>query len=737
MPILTLNIFLIHLIIISIIILFLLYNNKSHFTNPKTNTSSNMNDDRNIKCNDVITLWSWNNKYLQMSESDTISVSKMLVKSTDIIQEGDANELFIIENDNKGDIKYGDKISIKSNSLPYYISCDNSNNLLPNENKYYFTIMPDISFGIVVDDNKDINDNLHSHVNVKYGDKILIVNSEGNYLSMGDSIPFIAQSNNQKNSLWTITDQYGQGLSLDWAKHSKTSQSSTYLTHTSNLAIDGNYETYSHTLNDVNAWYELEFPIDIYITTIHLENLKTSNVDILNRLSDFDIYILSNDNHVIKSKHFDYAGQGVTWYDVNIVGKCVKIILNNQSYLHFSEINVFGNTNKNIKKYSADVGNNLELNNNIHINNNLSMIFTFNNTNMNLTYDIFNILYYNKKFVLNIMDQQIVIPYYSNTWDNYLITISGGINSYTGWQLSSFNEPPSHDPDLCCYYVNNNTNQYYKYNHHDHNDHNSTNKIDSIKSQQMSYLGVLTDDQTKPILNFYVNGSLINKTYLTKIPIFNQNQKYKNNNENVKNIKFYNYITNQISNPNVKNLKWHINNNNNPISIMKDYSICFWIYGIHANSNVLSGLINVNTLNGMLVVQDINTGINIMNNWNHIIITYVNNIINVYLNTNLLITSGTSTSTSTSNITLNSTNHIYNMTLYNYMITKNIMISDYNNNPNNKYIDILKKLWQINGCNNDISLAPDYKKWIDLMEHGQQKLVQEDMTEIRFTKYCN
>ena len=637
----------------------------------------------------------------------------------------------------------------------------------------------------------------------------------GKYLAVGDNTIYITESLND-HSIFTITDNYGQTEDIDWAKYGETSQSSTYDNYTSNLAVDGQYETFSQTLNDISPWFKLKLPKDIFIKTIHIENRKTTNKDILNRLRDFDVTIFDSNGIIITAKHFDYGGEGVTWDNINVIGRLIKIQLRNQDYLHINQLNVFGNTsfNKKYNKYSTDIGDHLELNNvyiahNLpHTRNKLSITFwgmmNLNNiaTDMNILNKGTNmsLICKNKNLYLQVNDDifniETTLPI--SGWNHYTIVIDGGINSYTGWQLVQFNEPPSGSVDVCCYYVNSLIKQYYK---GESNVIYNPQILDSKYSNELTYMGKLPADSNKPKVTFYINGHIVKIFNLTSVPQFddtndliigkhinvhdkhintnnanNANNANNTNNANnanpitLENVKYFNYILTEkdilhiSKKPSINTTNNLLNDWNKPSgyisidpmnypSINEFWTLTFWIISkgirlkVHDQiQQVLSGLIDINIdNNGTLNIQNINSGVDVFDDkWHHVSVSYSNKLYKIYIDTNLVRTGPGNNKNNIQPIVdfrnpiiiTNFNGQIYKLELSNYVITKSKLIDGFSNKPDDISRKILIELWKINGCSTDIIKSDKFERWLDMLKNGQQQLIQNEMAEMRYSKFC-
>ena len=792
-----------------------LYNNVSSYNNTFNNTINenymnySYNDDRNIKYGDKVTLWGWNNKFIRLKEYG-IDVSPELPKSTDIFKHKDDTELFIFENSynisqdvnsNDEPVRYGDILYIRSYpKSPLYISINSSGNLISSDNRdlwSQFIIVP-INFDIISETkNTDgMITNSTATYNVSYGDKVYLKNKLGSFLCIGEQNSVYLEQTPDIHSQFILTDHHGQGENIDWGKSSIATQSSTYSNYIASNAINNSdysdkSDIFSQTLNEYKPWFLLTFPRDVYISSLVVTNRISSNIDIINRLKDFDILILDEKDNLLDAKHFDYAGAGVTWENINKVGRKVKLKLNGQNYLSLHKLNVFGNTNYNKKyrKFSKDISEHLELNNvyvahNLpHTRNKLSISF-WANIKGNITNS--NLLSKGNVFKLNILNNQLQIlisgdEYTINTtmstngWNHYIILIDGGINSYTGWNLVQFNEPPSSSVDVCCYYVNSLLKQYYKA---ESNVIYNPSVIDTKLSKDLSYMGKILPNELLPKMYMYMNGILLADFTLTSVPIFDDNDKLVigsnnltiNSNITLEKIKYYNYI---LTNNEIKKLsdkpvinttkmlldKWeqtvgsiNIDHTKYP-DISQVWTFSFWLLSIgkrlktyEEKQIVFSGLFDI-FINGdgIIVINNINTNVNMLDDkWHHISISYANLLYKIYIDGILVKIGSGKTDNGLNKIpdfnnSLNINNFngkLHNIELSNYIITKSKLIDQISNKPDKKYRDILETLWKNNQCDTDVFTSPSYNKWLDMIIQGHNVSVQNEMSEMRYSKVC-
>jgi hypothetical protein len=322
----TILIYIIIFIALYIVIFFIyhkLYNNVSSYNNTFNNIINenyinySYNDDRDIKYGDKVTLWGWNNKFIRLKEYG-IDVSPELEKSTDIFNHKDDTELFIFENSydisqnvnsNDEPVRYGDILYIRSYpKSPLYISINSSGNLISSDSRdlwSQFIIVP-INF-----DNMSETKNTDGMItkststyNVSYGDKVYLKNKLGSFLSIGEQNSVYLQQTPDIQSQFILTDHHGQGENIDWGKSSIATQSSTYSNYIASNAINNSdysdkSDIFSQTLNEYKPWFLLTFPRDVYISSIVVTNRISSNIDIINRLKDFDILILDEKDNVL------------------------------------------------------------------------------------------------------------------------------------------------------------------------------------------------------------------------------------------------------------------------------------------------------------------------------------------------------------------------------------------------------------------------------------------------------
>jgi len=119
-------------------------------------------------------------------------------------------------------------------------------------------------------------------------------------------------------------------------------QSSTYnnnnFKYHAEHALDEDKSTYNHT-NTKDSWWQLDFPLDIDISTIVITNQHDMYQ---NRLNNFDVIINNIRNEPVYYAKYKNGVQDTYVFDkINVVGRMVKILL--KDYLHMSNVKVFGN----------------------------------------------------------------------------------------------------------------------------------------------------------------------------------------------------------------------------------------------------------------------------------------------------------------------------------------------------------------------------------------------------------
>ena len=545
--------------------------------------------DRTIHYGDIITLWTWKNSYLRadlnvkdiVAVQDGKNVKKGLVHITSQLPSpsdlprGWTREHWTIEDSNdphagpgnRNQVRFGDKIFLRSWRATY-LQADDKNNIYQSSDRSTwetFTLeSPEVT--------------AKSGTPISYGDMCYLKTWRESYISVSETESAVIQEfAKTPHALIYLYDHYGEGTLTDWARRGLASQSSTYGQYPAINAIDGNFMTFSHTLEEQGAWWQVKLPKDVNVSEIHIKN----RVDCCqNRLSDFDVLLLNQNGDVMMSKRFNTTQQDYSIMNVGVVGRIVRIQLRNKQFLHLSGVKVYGQaveyssllekpviselipnettiTATNGKTiYNEDlpyigVGNNMSLLTYIYPNGEAylnGMRVICNKGGMPLVLLNRGILEVklrtknNSQFTLS---TNYMLPV--KQWSHLALVINGGISIATGWAYGKIAgispSAPTGVSPTNSYVVNQQLKQYYIAQIPEGVPQNNW---DSSIISNMTFLGEL--DQDKPSVMVYVNGQLVSHAILDGDPVFTQSalqlgssDVYQGLNYQVKALKFYNY----------------------------------------------------------------------------------------------------------------------------------------------------------------------------------------------------
>lgn len=553
---------------------------------------------RDVRYGDIICLFTWLNKFVRMNANNIIDTSPQLQNPDEIPRVNWTWEYFIVEDpkelaqgfsNNSNPIMYGDKIILRSTYRISYIGIN------PNSSPQTSVIATNdrsgwSTFQVISGDAA-----AKGGQSVKYGDQIYLKTSKepATYLSAQDN-GIMTQSSSQDNkSLIVITDKYGQGAVVNWARRGTSTQSSNYGNFGANNAIDSNNMTFNHTQSEDNAWWQVTLPRDIYITKINILNRQDCCKD---RLSNFDVIILDHNNNTVVSKYYEVAGNGITWSNINQIGRMVKVQLRKRNFLHMAEVSVYGvAVNYSLlleNPLSADILNEPrifsstkpfdDITNTMTIN---SVDLPYNNQAKAVSMAMFiKLLKTNQDettifqkgssdsekspCITVIAGQSRLRLYYGTTqaasqsfddidnlplnqWIHVAYILDGGINENTGWQLGSFRAKIAQKPfEQCCYYINPLLRQYYYLSSDQSPTAAKSNLWDPSVLEGMVYMGPLNVKMTRPRAFLYINGILRTSTELVNTPKLNTGSLYigkspklslKSADFIIDQVKYYNY----------------------------------------------------------------------------------------------------------------------------------------------------------------------------------------------------
>jgi len=116
-------------------------------------------------------------------------------------------------------------------------------------------------------------------------------------------------------------------------------QSTTFDIHDASQAVDGNYQSYTHTYDETGNWWYVDLQTPTYIRSIKIYNRQDCCKE---RILGARVQIEDSNGNVVGQKvinNYEHVGYEFEFPDV--VGNVVKI-LSDTHYLHIAEVKVFG-----------------------------------------------------------------------------------------------------------------------------------------------------------------------------------------------------------------------------------------------------------------------------------------------------------------------------------------------------------------------------------------------------------
>ncbi len=186
---------------------------------------------REVNYGDIVTLWSWKNKYISASDdSKTITLSPVLTQPSEIPRRW-TKEYYVIEDSldpagpgNSGSIKFGDKVFLRSWKYTY-LGADEKGNIIQTKNRSAYEQFEIVSLKIAGKNGSSIN----------YGDALKLKTWRSTYIGydttddtckqLSEAIKSTNSSEDIKKMIsFRIYDQYGQGNVTDWARRGTATQ---------------------------------------------------------------------------------------------------------------------------------------------------------------------------------------------------------------------------------------------------------------------------------------------------------------------------------------------------------------------------------------------------------------------------------------------------------------------------------------------------------------------------------
>lgn len=124
-------------------------------------------------------------------------------------------------------------------------------------------------------------------------------------------------------------------------------------------ATDGNKETYASTMEQLNAYIDVELPVNVQINSINvhskqqetIENFQQTLEEVRRGNIPLRILVFNLEGAVVENKDFNEPTQIFTMENVNVVGKKVRIQLLKKSKLQISNIEILGVAAKTCQNY--------------------------------------------------------------------------------------------------------------------------------------------------------------------------------------------------------------------------------------------------------------------------------------------------------------------------------------------------------------------------------------------------
>lgn len=304
---------------------------------------SGFEDNRVVRFGDLICMWTFQSNFIKVSPQSNLQLSDALTRPEDVPR-GSYKHLFLLEdpNDpagpgNNNPVMYGNSVYLRSLTDQYIMASDN-NNLTLQTNR---------------DDGHNIftveGDAVQTSSVVSYGDGIYLKNTNSNtngvYITVNTD-GTIGVSAKAGSSRLQIQDKFGQGLAVNWARRGRISQSSTSQNLAAVYAVDGKVTTFSSTNSELNPWWKITLPKQVYIDSIVLRNRSGVTDDFKMKLSNFSIIITDVYDVELARKDISVASptDEFSWNNVYVVGRIVKIRLNDTvaQVLSLADVSIMG-----------------------------------------------------------------------------------------------------------------------------------------------------------------------------------------------------------------------------------------------------------------------------------------------------------------------------------------------------------------------------------------------------------
>jgi hypothetical protein len=536
---------------------------------------------RYVRFGDHLGLWTHTNRYVRMNKNKYVDTSAYMAQP-DELPRNSIWELFYIEDATDSrwmvgseiPVKYGDKICLRSwlTNPNIWVSPYTDQTVIGTPDRKVREILTLESPDAAGSDGQPI----------KYGDSVYLKTWRNMYLSLpdggvdsGDGGMITQVEKKDTTCIFRLYDDYGQAQIIDWATRGTATQSGQYEGSKASNAINGNNQSYSHTENKQNAWWQVELPRDVDISNIKIINRKDCCQE---RLQNFDVMVLDKTGAPVHTIYFKDTQAEYVINNINKTGRTVKIQLRDKNFLHMAKVSVYGDpinysTLMETPVVADLVTKPVDLTDNTSVtfyNDSIPYIGKNNSISLSLfikpeagNTGIRNII---SKGPLSVMLEGNAISILTattiskvsiktnnkldlNEWNHFAVAIRPTISPETGWVYGEFTSKPVGITDLCCYVLHPQRKEYYRLTVQGSFASATKHSWSADVVKNMSYLGDLVNNI--PIMTTYINGNMdsVNKlnsnAIISNEPIIiGQNKLSKSMIGKIHNVRMYNYDIN-------------------------------------------------------------------------------------------------------------------------------------------------------------------------------------------------
>lgn len=537
-----------------------------------------IDDGRMVRYGDTISLFTMKNTFLKQGDAAGTLVQSATLTRPEDLPSGSYKQLFILEDPatpagpgNANPVLFGSSVSIVAMNGQYIAAADNGSVILQDnraDGRCVFTVE---------------GDNITATSSIRYGDAMYLkstaADATGVYITAKDDGSNVTSAKGP-DSHFSVQDKYGQGLNVNWAKLGRATQSSTYQSYNAYYAVDGKLLTFSSTNSEMNPWWEIALPKEIYLDRIIVKNRTNVSDDVSMRLSDFSIIVKDAVGVEISKKSLSTASptSEFSWNNVYHIGRSIRIQLNDSSpqYLNMGEVQVFGlpvNYSVLLNKPIMSDLTTYTSNNKLIVDTSRSRVFEDHELplakdDMSIafwinidpkTYAVPPTNYMNvfikgngtatdargtrspgmwltpntpnlkvsistvKNLIDGIDTSSIGVPLGKPT--HIVVTVSSGVSTTTGWKIGNFRSGAS--PAVNYVIFNPIQKRYWSLDGIDSGNYTSVFgrvdmlSLDDLDAAGFQNLGVYDKTSASPRVSLYVNGRLSNTKQLSAIPLFN------------------------------------------------------------------------------------------------------------------------------------------------------------------------------------------------------------------------